>query len=272
MIVAVSQDKDNAFINLAKSVKSNKIGRFVLVDGTHPSLVKSFSAGSKLNMMILLNVPANISKQFSMAADENAAKEAFTNMMSHKFYVGTINRDKMGMNGATAMDAALGSEEKIIAAFDPHWLEHWRDNAMRVRAVDAWDNVHSDEAKDKQAAAQSDRLIARSERAKREREAQDNIDNASVNKTEAAIKSIIFSAADKESIKNSLSGGISSNKFTRDDALATVEKMKGILNTDTYEFLVNNIKGPSVDSSSDAAAKQAKIDAEKARKANKNKP
>lgn len=231
MITALSQDKDNAFLNLAKNTTTEKIGIFVQIDGSHPSIVKSFKAAPKLNMMVLLNVPQNLAKEFSMAADENAAKESFVKMMSHKFYVGTLNRVKMGSNGAAILEKSAQDDGKIIKNFDPHWLEHWRDNAMRVRAVDAWDSVNSEDAQDKKMMKDAERLANKAAAVTSVKKSNSEIEAATSGKNDSTIKSIIANASDADTMATALAGGISTSKFSREDAIQAVTKMNDELSS-----------------------------------------
>lgn len=245
MILAISQDKDNTFTNLAKNIKTNKLGRFVQIEGDEPSMVKTFNAAPKLNSVVLLNVPATIAKEFVLAADENAAKEAFVKMMTHKFYVGTLNRSKMTSSGAVNLDkaVAMGDDTQLVQQFDPHWLEHWRDNTMRVRAIDQWDSLYSDDAKEKKANdtedAQSARIKKKGENAEQEHAAQASIDKRDGGgKGEAAIRSIISSAKDIAAMKNTFDGEILAKKYTRDEVIATVTKMEQALDSSKLRELL----------------------------------
>lgn len=231
-------NQSDPLLYLAQNLENSTNGYFVKLKNA--SLLASYNTDAKLNMMVMLDIPVKLLSEFMSSTDEESATSKFIEMMQHKYYVGTINRAKLTAANAKSIDSASGSDEKLINMFNPNWLEHWNDSALRVRAVDNWDDKHSEDAKERDAEAQSTKLLSKAERIRKEREAQNLIDSGG-SKKDVAIKNIVSNAVDEANMKKNLDKGIKSQFFTRDEAIIVLKAMNTALQSKTLDNVLASL-------------------------------
>lgn len=100
----------------------------------------------KADFTVLINVPDALATEFAAAGDKlDVARESLKKMMSHDFYVCTINNSKAAPI-AQAVDGAeeMEQREKVL---DPNVLENYPSKQTFVGAKNAWAELHAEHSK-----------------------------------------------------------------------------------------------------------------------------
>lgn len=113
---------------------------------TFQQLLTSSDAKFKSEVGVLIDIPKNLLAELkNSGTDTSAAREILSKIMSHKFYVMTLNVARARQLPASV--AAASDVQTFVKRFDPNVIENYPHRTVRAAAIDEWDDAQEARAR-----------------------------------------------------------------------------------------------------------------------------